>query len=76
MTEVRSTSKDLKMIFNLENGKTHTLSLANPKANLEMNDVTDIADTMVSKEFLIVGGSPIAGMKDAYIKTETIEELA
>lgn len=73
---VRSSTKDLKMIFDLENGRTHNLSLKEPKANLTMTEVTSIADTMVSKEFLIVGDSPIAGLKDSYVQTVTIDELA
>ena len=73
--EVRKTETALKMIFTLENDKTTTLSLKNPKANVTLTAVSDVAETMVAKEALIVGGSPIAALKDTYVQTNTITEL-
>jgi len=72
---VRRTNKELKMIFDLENGKTHNVALKDPKDNLTMTAVTDLGDTLVSKEFFLVGDSPITGLKDAYVQTVTIDEL-
>lgn len=76
MTEVRSTSKTLKLVFSLENGNTSTVNLKDPKDNLTMTQISDVAETMVTKEFFIVGGSPIAVLKDTYIETVTKEEIA
>lgn len=73
---VRSTSNTLKMQFGLENGNISTLSLKDPKDNLTMTEVTDVGESMVAKEALIVGGSPIAFMKDAYTETITRNDLA
>ena len=66
----------LKMVFNLENGKNTTFSLLSPKNELTMTEVTDVGDTMVAKEALIVGDSPITGLKDAYIERYERVELA
>lgn len=73
---VISTTDTLKMVFSLENGKKSTLSLRDPKANLTMTEVADVAETIVTKEFIIVGGSPVAYMKEAYTETVTRNELA
>ena len=66
----------LKMVFSLENGKTTTFSLLSPKTGLTMTEVSDVGETMVAKEALIVGGSPIAFVKDAYIERYERVELA
>lgn len=73
---VISTSNTLKLVFSLENGKTNTLSLKDPKDNLTMTAVADVAETMVTKEFIIVGGSPVAYLKEAYTETVTKNDLA
>lgn len=70
-----ATTTTLKMQFALENAKSSTLSLKDPKDNLTMTEVSDVAETMLTKEFLIVGGSPIAYLNDAYIETVTRNEL-
>lgn len=72
---VRSTNTALKMKFTLENDNITTLSLKDPKDNLTLAEVMDIGETMVAKEALIVGGSPIASLRDCYVETTTINDL-
>lgn len=76
MAVTPGSTSQLKMVFSLDNSKTHTLSIKDPKQNLTLSEVTDVAETMLSKEAIIVGGSPIAALSDSYIQTTTITALA
>ena len=66
----------LKMVFTLDNDKTTTFSLLSPKTGLTLAEVMNVGATMVAKEALIVGGSPIASLKDCYIERYERVELA
>ena len=69
-----ATTKDLKMVFTLANGSTTTLSLRNPKSTLTQSQVDTVAANMVTKQAIIVGGSLIDELKEAYTyETERIE---
>ena len=68
--------KTLKMVFGLENDKTTTLNLLAPKTGLTLSEVNQASEAMLTKEALIVGGSPIAELKDAYIESYERIELA
>ena len=70
-----TTTSNLKMVFKLDNDKTHTLSIADPKSNLTLSEVTEVAETLLSKEAIIVGGSPIASLTSQYIETVTKTDL-
>lgn len=64
--------KALKLKFTLDNDKNHMLNLKDPKDNLTLSDVMNFGATMVAKEAIIVGGSPIASLADCYIETTNI----
>ena len=66
----------LKMVFSLDNDKTTTFSLLSPKTGLTLAEVTEVGESLLAKEALIVGGSPIAALKDAYIERYERVELA
>ena len=72
---IRKTETKLKLKFTLDNDRTTTLSLLNPKADVTLAAVMDVGETMVAKEALIVGGSPIISLTDCYVETNTITEL-
>ena len=55
----------LKMVFSLDNDKTTTFSLLSPKTGLTLAEVTEVGESLLAKEAIIVGGSPIAALKDA-----------
>lgn len=58
----------LKMVLNLSNDKTVTLSLPNPKAGLTRTEVMNALNDIVAKQALTV--------KDIYIQNLDKEDLA
>ena len=68
--------KTLKMVFTLDNDKTSTFSLLAPKTGLTLAEVMEVSEAMLAKEALVVGGSPIAELKDCYIESYERVELA
>lgn len=70
-----TTTSNLKMVFALDNDRSHTLSIANPKANLTLSEVTEVSETLLAREAIIVGGSAIASLTNAYIETVTKTDL-
>lgn len=71
-----TTTQDLKLVFTLDNDKSHTLSLRNPKNGLTLAETMEVSEAMLAKEAIIVGGSAIAELKDCYIQTVSRTELA
>ena len=66
----------LKMILSLENGKSTTLSLANPRPDLTEAEVTEALDEIISKKALYVGGSHAVAVKRIYIQDVDDKALA
>lgn len=65
----------LKIVFNLENGKTSTLNLLNPKNDLGADEVKAFATDAIDNETIIVDGSKVASLKKAYISTVEEKEI-
>lgn len=68
--------KTLKIVFALDDDKTKTVSLLDPKNGLTRDTVKVAADTMVANQAIIVGGVSITAVKDMYISTVERTELA
>ena len=58
----------LKMIMSLENGKSTTISLASPRADLKESEVIGFLNDVIAQKAIIVGGSPVAAIKRIYIQ--------
>ncbi|MCR5757753.1 MAG: DUF2922 domain-containing protein [Selenomonas sp.] len=65
----------LVMKFKLENGKSSTISITSPKEDLTGAEVTAAANEMVTKQAFMVGGSPLAALEQAFIRTVEETEL-
>lgn len=68
--------KTLKIVFALDDDKTKTVSLLDPKNGLTRDTVKVAADTMVANQAIVVGGVSITAVKDMYISTVERTELA
>ena len=66
----------LKMVLNLSNDKTVTLSLPNPKAGLTRTEVMNALNDIVAKQALTVKDAKPTGVKDIYIQKLDKEDLA
>lgn len=66
----------LKMVLNLSNDKTVTLSLPNPKAGLTRTEVMNALNDIVAKQALTVKDVKPTGVKDIYIQNLDKEDLA
>ena len=66
----------LKMVLNLSNDKTVTLSLPNPKAGLTRTEVMNALNDIVAKQALTVKDAKPTGVKDIYIQNLDKEVLA
>ena len=64
----------LVMDFKLKNGKTTTISITSPKADLTAAEVNAAANEIVVKDAFIVGGSHLEALDHAFIRT--VEETA
>jgi len=69
--------KNLKMIFTLNNGKTLTYSLADPKEGLARAEVETVMQSMVDKQAIVdAKGAKAAAIKDCYIYESGKQQLA
>lgn len=58
----------LKMVLSLENGKSTTLSLASPRADLTAAEVTEVLAEIIAKHAIIIDGSPVEAIQKIYIQ--------
>ena len=65
----------LKMIFNLDNQKTTTFSLADPKTGLTADEIRGVADDIVARKAFVVNDAFPASLKRAYIQDTSVQNL-
>lgn len=58
----------LKMTFNLEGGKTASISLASPKEDIKAEDVKPVMENIIAKEAILVKGQKAVSIKDAVVR--------
>lgn len=61
-------AKTLNMRFELENGGTTTVALAQPKADLAREDVEPVMQAIVDKQAIRVKDANATGIKSAVIR--------
>lgn len=70
-----TTERTLKLVFDLDGSKSHTLSLKDPKTGLTKSEAIAVSDYIITQEAITVSGIPVAALKDAYIAITGREEL-
>lgn len=75
MANKTTVTDQLYMIFGLDNDKTYTLKLSDPKTGLTLTEVNQASEAMLTKEAIKVGGSAIIELKDAYEYKVTKEQI-
>ena len=69
-------AKKLNMVFTRGEDGTKTISLADPKDGITASQVTGVMQNIIDKDvFQFETGSPIDGIKRAYIRETIITEL-
>ena len=68
--------RTLKIVFKLDNDKTTTCSLVNPKTGLTAAEVQTVTDYIIAQQALVSGGSYPVSVKEAYILDSTQTPLA
>ena len=58
----------LKIVMNMTDGKTHTVSLKDPANNVSLNDVETFVDLCAGKTAFKKNNATAVGMNDAYIQ--------
>ena len=59
----------LKIVMNLENGKTSTITVAHPREDVAAADINAFIDAAVASKAFLVDGSPVIGVKKAYLQS-------
>ena len=70
-------AKKLNMVFSRGESGTKTVSLSDPKDGITAGEVKGVMQNIIDKGvFTFDAGSPIDGIKRAYIRETVITELA
>ena len=67
--------KTLQISFHVGDAKEIMLSLAAPKDALTKAEVDAWAQKVVDKQAIVLGGAPVTGVKEYYVKEVTITQL-
>ncbi|MGM9951206.1 MAG: DUF2922 domain-containing protein [Lysinibacillus sp.] len=65
----------LELVFELANGKSLTLSIPNPKANLTDNEINAAMQTIVTSNVFVREGAAITAKKGARIVERGVTEF-
>lgn len=65
----------LNTVFTLTDGKTYTMNLPRPKAEITQEKVEAWMRHMIEADALIVDGRHLSGIEEAYIHYTEMEEL-
>ncbi len=61
------TYQELKMVFETEGGKKHTISLNNPKDTLTRVQVEEAMSTVIEKDVIMTNSGGLIDIVEAYI---------
>lgn len=67
--------KNLFMVFALDNGKNYTIKLANAKNNLARANVEPAMQSIIDKQFFVVGTATVVDIVEAYLQEVTETKL-
>ena len=67
--------KTLQIIFQVGDAKEITFGLAAPKDTLTKAEVDAWTQKVVAKQAIVLGGAPVTGVKEYYVKEVTITKL-
>lgn len=68
-------STKLYLVFDLDNGKTMTLAVPNPKDDIVAADINPVAAQLVADEIFLVNEAKITAIKDAYVRTVEVQSI-
>lgn len=68
-------SKQLFMVWKLDNGKNFTVSLKQPKADIDSEMVAPVMEAAVTKDIFRVGAARVVEAVDAYVRDTTKLDL-
>lgn len=68
-------SKQLFMVWKLDNGKNFTVSLKQPKADIDSETVAPVMQAAVTKDIFRVGAARVVEAVDAYVRDTTKLDL-
>ena len=68
-------SKQLFMVWKLDNGKNFTVSLKQPKADIDSEMVAPVMQAAVTKDIFRVGAARVVEAVDAYVRDTTKLDL-
>lgn len=68
-------STKLYLVFSLDNGKTLTLAVPNPKDDIVAADINPVAAQLVADEIFLVNEAKVTAIKDAYVRTVEVQSI-
>ncbi len=68
-------SKQLFMVWKLDNGKNFTVSLKQPKADIDSEMVAPVMQAAITKDIFRVGAARVVEAVDAYVRDTTKLDL-
>lgn len=75
MATKQTHSKQLFMVWKLDNGKNFTVSLKQPKADIDSETVAPVMEAAVTKDIFRVGTARVVEAVDAYVRDTTKLDL-
>ena len=67
--------KTLQIIFKVGDAKEMMFSLTAPKDSLTKAEVDAWAQKVIAKQAIVLGGAPVTGVKEQYVKEVTFTQL-
>lgn len=70
-----TTNKILRLTFTTAGGKTFSLTIADPKENLQRADAETVMDMIIEKNVFITSSGELTGKRDIKVINTSTEDL-
>lgn len=71
----KTTSKVVRLSFATEGGKAFTITIPNPREDLNQADVLNVMNTIISEDVFLTASGALTGLRDVKIIDTITEDL-
>lgn len=71
----KTTSQVVRLSFATEGGKTFTITIPNPREDLNQADVLNVMNTIISENVFLTANGALTGLRDVKIINTITEDL-
>jgi len=70
-----TTSRTIRLTFTTSGGKTFSLTVPNPRPDIQLTEALDVMNTLIAGEIFLTKNGTLTGIRDIKVTDTTINDL-